>query len=75
MISNEALGFSWFLAHGHATALPDYGTAAAQAKGRERYERFVEALGRAGGQGARAWPQSKYHKKCFPTEGLSDLTR
>jgi predicted transcriptional regulator len=45
-ISNEALALFvrfWLTV---TPPLPDAGTAAIQAKGRERYERYVEALGR-----------------------------
>jgi predicted transcriptional regulator len=52
-ISNEALAVFVRFWLTSTPALPDAGLAAAQTKGRERYERFVDALGRRLARGRR----------------------
>ena len=71
-ISNEALALFvrfWLTV---TPPLPDTAQPAAQAKGRERYEGFVEALGRRLAKGQSL--AQEISQEVIPTEGASDRT-
>jgi len=72
-ISNEALALFvrfWLTV---TPPLPDTAQAAAQAKGRERYEGFVEALGRRLAKGQSL--AQEISQEVVPKEGGSDKTK
>jgi hypothetical protein len=71
-ISNEALALFVRFWLSVTPPLPDTAQPAAQAKGRERYEGFVEALGRRLAKGQSL--AQEISQDAIPTEGASDRT-
>jgi predicted transcriptional regulator len=71
-ISNEALALFVRFWLSVTPPLPDTAQPAAQAKGRERYEGFVEALGRRLAKGQSL--AQEISQEVIPTQGASDRT-